>query len=46
MRTVSRPETPARNIYPLVRGPEPAGHEGAVCIGEPVGQVEQGTCLR
>ena len=36
----------ARAQYPLVRGPEPAGHEGAVCVGEPVGQVEQGTCLR
>ena len=38
----------ARNAcaqYPLVGGPEPAGHEGAVCVGQPVWQVEQGTCL-
>src|SRR5215211_5563079 len=35
----------ARPQDPLVRGPEPTSHEGAVGVGEPVGQVEQGTCL-
>src|SRR5215217_5802064 len=36
------PAGDAGTQYPLIRGPEPAGHEGAVGEGKLVGQVEQG----